>query len=152
MAGVEYEPRSDFGVKFNGTTTPTVLLDVVHFHYPWILLLVFLTTFIANSILSAPASATVVEPTVTGPGGKPLPRSAKKSKEEKEKRKQQDFSPVRKLVFIYLSAGVILTFVGSAINIVLHALTERENGWWCGESTAVSGRRTLNIFQPNLTL
>ena len=147
MAGVEFEPGSDFQVDFNGTAKPTVLLDIVHFNYPWVLLVVFLATFIVNSILSVPLAATVVEPAITGPGGKPLPRNAKKSKEEKEKRRQQDFSPVRKLVFIYLSAGVILTFIGSAINILVHALTKRENGWWCGEATSVSVHNTPGVFR-----
>jgi hypothetical protein len=126
-------------VRFNnGTTTAKVLLDLTHFNYPWVLLIIFLVAFVTNSILTAEPSSEVIGPVVTGPGGKPLPRSAKKSKEEKERRKQKDFSPGRKLVFIWLSAGLITTFIANAVNIVVHALTKRENGWWCGESTAVS--------------
>lgn len=138
MAGEGAELRSGSGYNGTSTSTPTRLLDVVHFHYPWVLLLVFLAAFVVNTILTAAPSASSVEPNLTGPGGKPLPRSAKKSKEQREKLKLQDFSPVRKLVFLYLSAGIIATFVGSAVNIIIHALSKRENGWWCGESTAVS--------------
>ena len=137
MAGGEVELRSDFGS--NGTTQSiTAVLNVVHFNYPWVLLVIFLVAFVANSVLTA-ESSTSVEPTVTGPGGKPLPRSNKKSKEEREKRKLEDFSPIRKLLFVWLSAAVIITFVGNAVNIVAHALTKREDGWWCGEAPAVSG-------------
>jgi ABC-type transport system involved in Fe-S cluster assembly fused permease/ATPase subunit len=139
MAGEGAELRSGSGYNGAPTSTPKRLLDVVHFHYPWVLLLIFMVAFVANSILTAEPSAAAFEPNLTGPGGKPLPRSAKKSREEREKLKLQDFSPVRKLVFLYLSAGVIITFVASAVNIIIHALTKRENGWWCGESTAVSG-------------
>jgi hypothetical protein len=139
MAGEGIELSSSSGL-FNGTTPVEILLDLTHFNYPWILLVIFLTAFVTNSILSAEPSSESIEPVVTGPGGKPLPRSSKKAKEAKEKKKKlKDFSPGRKLVFIWLSAGVITTFVANAVNIVVHALTKRENGWWCGEATAVSG-------------
>jgi hypothetical protein len=137
MAGEGVELSSGFWS--NGTSTTTKLLDLAHFNYPWILLVVFLISFVANSVLSAEPKSTSVEPKVTGPGGKPLPQSTRKSKEEKEKRKLKDFSPLRKLLFLYLSAGIITTFLANAVNIVVHALTKRENGWWCGEATAVSG-------------
>ena len=138
MAGEGFELSST--IRFNGTITE-VVLDVTHFNYPWILLFIFLTAFVANSILSAQPSAETVESIVTGPGGKPLPRSAKKLKEAKENVNLKDFSPGRKLLFIWLSAGVIITLVANATNIVAHALTKRENGWWCGEATAVSRKR-----------
>jgi hypothetical protein len=136
-------------LEFNGTTTE-VLLDITHFNYPWILLVIFLAAFVTNSILSAEPSSESIEPVVTGPGGKPLPRTTKKSKEAREKKKLEDFSPGRKLLFIWLSAGVITTFVANAVNIVVHALTNRENGWWCGEATAVSGNCTRNIMECSL--
>ena len=137
MAGEGVELSSDSWS--NGTSTTTTLLDLTHFNYPWVLLVVFLIALVANSILTAEPTSTSVESTVTGPGGKPLPQSTRKSKEEKEKRKLKDFSPVRKLLFLYLSAGLITSFVANAVNIVVHALTKRANGWWCGEATAVSG-------------
>jgi hypothetical protein len=122
----------------NGSA-PEVLLDIIHFNYPWVLLLIFLAAFVTNSVLTAESSTDIDEPVVLGPGGKPLPRSAKKLKEAKEKKKLKDFSPYRKLLFAWLSAGVIVTFIANATNIIVHALTKRENGWWCGEATAVSG-------------
>jgi hypothetical protein len=140
MAGEGADRRSGF--ESDGTATPcVVLLEVVHFHFPWVLLLLFIVAYMVHSVATAESSAEPAGPTVTGPGGKPLPRSAKKREEEEERlrRKRQDFSPLRKLVFYYLSAGVIVTFVANAANIVIHALTKREEGWWCGEPMAVSG-------------
>ncbi|KAG0648707.1 Aspirochlorine biosynthesis Q [Hyphodiscus hymeniophilus] len=134
MAGEAFELSST--IRFNGTATE-VLLDVTHFNYPWILLLIFIVSFVTNSVLTAEPSSETIEAVVTGPGGKPLPRSAKKSKEAKEKTKLKDFSLGRKLLFIWLSAGVITSFVANATNIIVHALTKRENGWWCGEATAI---------------
>lgn len=148
MAGEASELSSSPG--FNGTTNIEVLLDRTHFNYPWILLVVFLAAFVTNSVLTAEPSSESVESVVTGPGGKPLPRSAKKSKEAKEKKKLKDFSQGRKLLFVWLSAGVIITFVANATNIVVHALTKRENGWWCGEATAVSCKVNLPDFCPML--
>ena len=143
MAGEGIELSSTF--RLNGTA-PEVILDITHFNYPWVLLLIFLVAFVANSILTTEASSETIEPVVTGPGGKPLPRSAKKLKEAQEKKKKlKDFSPGRKLLFVWLSAGVIVTFAANATNIVVHALTKRENGWWCGEATAVSGNPTRRI-------
>jgi hypothetical protein len=140
MAGEGFLRRSNGGSD-GASTPPTALLDFLHFHFPWVLLLLFMVAFVANSVASAESSADTAGPVVTGPGGKPLPRPTKKREEEQERlrRKRLDFSPLRKLVFYYLSAGVILTFVANATNIVIHALTKRADGWWCGEPTAVSG-------------
>jgi hypothetical protein len=149
--GVELSSKSGPG----GTSTPAailLLLDVVHFHYAWVLFVVFLAAFIANSILSAEPSSESKEPVLLGPGGKPLPRSTRKTKEEREKKKLKDFSPGRKLLFFYLSAGLLATFVANAANIIIHALTESENGgWWCGEATAVSGHSPKTSSESSLT-
>jgi hypothetical protein len=135
--GVELGSRFDS----NGTSAPsTALLEVIHFNSPWVLLLVFSVAFITNSVLTAESSNGRSGPAPLGPGGKPLPRSTKKKEEEEERlrKKRQDFSPLRKLVFYWLSAGLIATFVANGANIVIHALAKRENGWWCGEATTVS--------------
>ncbi|PQE15591.1 Heavy metal tolerance protein [Rutstroemia sp. NJR-2017a BBW] len=139
MAGDGRGMSLSSGIHTNGTGTDTStrILDLVHFNYPWVLLVVFLLAFTAHSILTAESTDDSAEPILTGPGGKPLPRSARKTEEEKRKRKSQDFSPVRKLLFLWLSAGILATFLGNAINIVVHALDKRENGWWCGEATAI---------------
>ena len=138
MAGEKVELGSP--LRFNGTFTETDLLKFVHFHYAWVLFVVFLTAFVTNSILSAEPSSELKGPVLLGPGGKPLPPSAaRKHKEEREKRKKlKDFSRGRKLIFLYLSIGLLTTFVVNAINIIVHALTASENGWWCGQAAAVS--------------
>jgi hypothetical protein len=50
------------------------------------------------------------------------------------------------LLFLYLSIGLLATFVANAINIIVHALTASEDGWWCGEATAVSGNEIQVCF------
>jgi hypothetical protein len=115
------------------------LLNGIHFNYPWVLGVIFLLAFVADSVLTAEPASESVAPTITGPGGKPLPRSAAKYKEELQKwRRMKDFSRGRKTLFLYLHAGFLATFLLSGISIVAHALSEPEPGWWCGKATAVS--------------
>ncbi len=145
MAGESVELSSPLGV--NGTFTETDLLDVVHLHYAWVLFVVFIAAFVTNSILAAEPSSESKGPVLLGPGGKPLPPSAaRKNKEERERKKKlKDFSRGRKLLFLYLSIGLLATFVVNAINIIVHALTKSENGWWCGEATSVSGNQFKDV-------
>lgn len=140
MAGERFELSSiSWHNRTRDETTPMEILDVVHFHSPWVLFVIFLVAYIANSILTAEPSTESKEPVLLGPGGKPLPRSARKAKEERDKRKKlKDFSPGRKILFLYLGAGVLATFVANGINIIVHALTKVGDGWWCGKSMAVS--------------
>ncbi|KUJ21987.1 uncharacterized protein LY89DRAFT_608651 [Mollisia scopiformis] len=139
MAGGRLELSSNSGNDGIDADATIVLLNAVHFNYAWVLFVVFLVAFVANGVLSAEPSSNSKEPVLTGPGGKPLPQSsARKSKEEREKRKKlKDFSPGRKLLFLYLSAGLLATFVGNGANIIIHALTQTDNDWWCGEATAL---------------
>lgn len=118
--------------------TTNRLLDIIHFNYAWFLGLIFVVAFVANSFLCAQsAAAETNEPVLLGPGGKPLPQSARKTKEElKKKKKLLEFSPGRQQVFLYLSAALLATFVAHGSNVIIHALVEAE-GWWCGEASAI---------------
>ena len=117
--------------------TAQAILTYVHYAYPIVLLLLFLLAFTIHSVLTA-SKDDVVEPVPdqTGPGGKPLPRNISPSA-RKQKQKVLDFSPARKLVFGWLSIGVILTFLGNAVTVIVHALVEKTHEWWCGQSTVV---------------
>ncbi len=122
------------------------VLLYTHFSYPIILLAVFLIAFTAHSVLTASKDATVAAcPDQTGPGGKPLPRNTAPSAKEQLQKQALDFSPRRKLVFHWLSLGIVVTFVGNAANVIFHALYKREDNWWCGESVAVS-----NLLLPTI--
>jgi ATP-binding cassette, subfamily B, vacuolar membrane transporter HMT1/ACLQ len=120
------------------------VLYYTHFAYPIVLLFLFIVVFAAHGIMTA--STDVVPPVhslVTGPGGKPLPNTPL----PRERRtKRPGFSYAKRLVFVWLSVGLIFTFIGNALNIVVHALTERNDGWWCGEATTVSDTHTSNLW------
>lgn len=119
--------------------TSREILVYTHFSYPIVVLVVFLIAFTTHSVLTAPKEVLVTTPTTPrGPGGKPLPRKTSPLLKEKLQQQDLEFSPRRKLVFNWLSLGVVVTFLANAINVIFHALYKRKHNWWCGESVAVS--------------
>ncbi len=128
-------------------STAHKVLVYTHFSYPIILLAIFLIAFTAHSIFTASKESTVAATSDrTGPGGKPLPRNTAPSAQEKLRKQALDFSPKRKLIFHWLSLGVVVTFVANAVNVVVHALYKRKQNWWCGESVAVSRQRLITFL------
>ncbi|KAF1351196.1 hypothetical protein BDV97DRAFT_165750 [Delphinella strobiligena] len=120
--------------------TATELLKYLHFAYPLILLVFFITTFTIHSILSANNANDEEEQTSpseehTGPGGKALPKKTGPIGGNKEE--VLDFSRPRKLLFEWLALGAALSFVGNAITVVVHALYSRGEQWWCGQATVI---------------
>ncbi|MCJ1286808.1 hypothetical protein MMC26_006154 [Xylographa opegraphella] len=114
------------------------ILVYIHYASPIILLVSFLLVFTVNSIATAAGDSTTAVPTVqTGPGGKPLPQSKSQRAKAQRKLLVLDFSPRRKLLFDWISLGVILTFVANAIGVISHALLDREHNWWCGPHVAI---------------
>ncbi len=119
-------------------TTAQNILVYTHYSSPIILLALFLFAITAYSIATASSEA-VIHPSTeqTGPGGKPLPQKIRPSAKEKQEKNALCFSRGRKLLFEWLSVGTILTFVGNAVVVILHAIFDRKDNWWCGESVAV---------------
>lgn len=110
----------------------------IHFASPIILLAFFLVAFVAHSIATASKDVIVlVSKDQTGPGGKPLPQDKSTSAQARRKKQTLDLSPARKLLFVCLSVGTILTFVGNSVVVILHAVLNRKDNWWCGQSVAV---------------
>lgn len=112
------------------------ILVYIHYSSPVILLAFFLIAFTAHSIATA-SDEHAVKPATDrlGPGGKPLPQNTR----GKPKAKALDFSRGRKLLFNWLSVGTILSFLGNAAVVILHAVIERKDNWWCGQAVAVGG-------------
>jgi len=113
-------------------------LDALQYAYPIALLAFFLLAFTVRSIAtSANSNTNDAEQPLFGPGGKPLPTS-KKSQRLTRSNAHAEISRSRKLVFEWLSVAVCLTWVGNAVNVIIHALYSRKQGWWCGQSAVVS--------------
>lgn len=111
------------------------LLNYLQIAYPIALILIFITAFTVRSIVTARNdNDDTPQSTQLGPGGKPLPKKSQKNKSEAN---AVDFSRPRKLLFISLQAGVLLSFVGNIALVIFHALLEREQRWWCGQAPTV---------------
>jgi hypothetical protein len=113
------------------------ILSIIHFAYPIVLLVYFLSAFTLRSILLASTddSDHATSDIQLGPGGKPLP---KKKPAAESDNTYLDFSRPRKLLFEWLALGATLTLVGNAITVIVHALYARQEEWWCGQATVVS--------------
>ena len=113
-------------------------LVYIHYASPLILLVSFLLVFTVNSIATATRDSTKAALTdQTGPGGKPLPQSSSQRAQAQRNIQVLEFSSRKKLLFDWISFGVILTFVANAIIVISHALLDREHNWWCGPHVAV---------------
>jgi len=129
-------------------SNPTALL-ILHYLQvisPILLLALYVITFTVHSIVTArddddPTTA----PEQLGPGGKPLP---KKNINKKGPRLAEayDFSKPRKLLFEWVSLGVLATLAGNITVVIVHALVERGERWWCGQAPTVSTRGAGGIL------
>ena len=125
--------------------TAKTILTYIHFATPVILIIYFLSAFTGHSIATASKDTIVKPSSKTGPGGKPLPRNTGRRKNALKNKPVPDFTPATKLVFNWLTVGAVLTFVLNAVVVILHALVDRENGWWCGQDMAVSETSMLDM-------
>ena len=128
------------GPHFIPTDVAESIIYYTHFTYPIALLVLFITSLAVDGIVSSSTDSTISSsgtstPAVTGPGGKPLPKNNRINRAGKSR---TGFSHTKKLLFCYLSVGLVASFICNAVNIIVHALADRDKGWWCGESTAVS--------------
>ncbi|KAI9882459.1 MAG: SEA (Seh1-associated) complex subunit [Watsoniomyces obsoletus] len=111
------------------------LLEITHFAYPAILLVVFLAAVVGHSILTASQHPTLTtSKTLRGPDGKPLPAHAEPSPAGPVT-VRPDFTPLQRALVNALLLTIIATFLADAVNIIVHALSERP--WWCGQASAV---------------
>lgn len=145
------------GLNLSGVATPRSTVEVIYFRaqllYPVVLLIAFIVSAGAHSILTARSEEELVVPVARGPGGKPLPVT-KRKREQSDDLGHTDFSRSSsgRRFFQYATACVILTFFANATAIALRALQARGapgqvGDWWCGEERTVS----LRPLRPWLT-
>jgi hypothetical protein len=134
----------------------SIILKCVEYVYTLVLLVTFIAGAAWYSIVNARKEEDVVQPQVKGPGGKPLPPTKRKKRDNDERKIGPHFRRVAKDVFRTLAAGVFLSYVASSAFILYHAFvmedpyTWTKNGLpWAGEWTAVSDRHPS---RPDITL
>ncbi|KAI0104114.1 hypothetical protein GGR51DRAFT_231969 [Nemania sp. FL0031] len=130
-----------FVVESNDSLVKSIL-TATQYLYPGLLLLVLLLFGAIYSIYTGWNKGDVIVPTVTGPGGRPLPvTKRRRHSDDKSQESERRFSPSVRALFQWLYAVVTLTFVGQGAAIATHALVQRtvqgDQTWWCGEAKAV---------------
>jgi hypothetical protein len=117
------------------------ILSTTQYLYPGLLLLILLLFGAGYSIYKARNQGDVIVPTVTGPGGRPLPVTKKRRVDNASQEPEGRFSPAVRALFQWLYTAVTLTFVGQGAAIATRALIQKsldgEHTWWCGEPKAV---------------
>jgi hypothetical protein len=114
------------------------LLEGVRMASPIWVTVFFGAAFIANAILAARHLTGNGNPVKAGPGGRPLPKRSRSAMAIAKDRDYQDFSPNVKLLFKWLSVGVLLTLMGDATLNLAHTIFYRAEHWWCGQAVVVS--------------
>ncbi|KAI8952018.1 ABC transporter-like protein [Xylaria longipes] len=117
------------------------ILTATQYLYSALLLCILLLVGALYSIYTARKQEDVIVPTVTGPGGRPLPVTKKRHINSTSQESEGRFSPAIRVLFQWLYAAVTLTFIGQGAAIATHALiqttAEGDHAWWCGEPKAV---------------
>ncbi|KAE8306297.1 hypothetical protein BDV41DRAFT_583446 [Aspergillus transmontanensis] len=111
------------------------LLEYLRTGYPILLLLVFISAFVANSVLAAKNANNSPTAAQTGPGGRPLPKRSRSTMAIMKN--PQKFSQNTRSWFRWLSVGILLTILGDAAVNVAHVIVSRSEQWWCGQSVVI---------------
>ncbi|CAJ2506980.1 Uu.00g081660.m01.CDS01 [Anthostomella pinea] len=126
--------------------------NVAQYLYPDLLLLVVLVFGALYSVYNARRKEDIIVPTVTGPGGKPLPVSKRRRTDDESSEPEEAFTPHVRRCFQWIYTMVTFTFIGQGAAIATRALINRStdgvHGWWCGEpkTVYVLGSTFLYIF------
>ncbi|KAK6081654.1 ABC transporter [Seiridium cupressi] len=114
--------------------------NALQYAYPAVLLFAFVIVGATDSILNALRKDDFVAPTVTGPGGKPLPVT-KRKREIRDDGEHEQYSPACKSFFRCCMMLATFTFFCAGANVAARALYNRTasggHGWWCGEPKTV---------------
>lgn len=134
-------------------TLADVLLRETQYLYSLILLVAFISLAAWYSVFNAKKEEDVVQPKVKGPGGKPLPITKRKKRNDGERKIGPRFGSTAKNVFRYLAAVVFLSYLATGTSMFVHAFWhENPYKWskeglpWAGEWTVVCSTGAFFFF------
>lgn len=121
------------------------ILRQTQYLYALVLLVTFVSLAAWYSVFNAKKEEDVVHSTIKGPGGKPLPITKRKKRNDGERKIGPHFGRAAKNVFRYLAAIVFLAYVASGVVMFIRAFWHEDPfKWstdglpWAGEWTVVS--------------
>ncbi|KAK4062088.1 uncharacterized protein Triagg1_10054 [Trichoderma aggressivum f. europaeum] len=125
-------------------TLADILLRDTQYVYSLVLLVAFISLAAWYSVFNSKKEEDLVQPKVKGPGGKPLPITKRKRRNDGERKIGPRFGRIAKNVFRYLAAVVFLSYVATGVSMFVHAFYhENPYKWskdglpWAGEWSVV---------------
>lgn len=132
---------SEVGRDLRGCTMPQLVFLQAQVLYPFLLLLAFGVVFAVHSVIASRHQEDVEKPSVTGPGGKPLPVTRIKLERSRILHTTTtEFSQKSYAAFRIGAAAVVLTFMYHAVHILMQCVHAEwtDIGRFCNEELLVS--------------
>lgn len=126
-----------------GLTMAEKVLRETQYLYSLILLVAFISLAAWYSVFNAKKEEDLVQPTVKGPGGKPLPITKRKKRSNGERKIGPRFGSTAKIVFRILAAGVFLSYLVTGVAIFYHAFWHENPYKWSKEGLPWAGEWTV---------
>ncbi|CAK7227297.1 ATP-binding cassette-type vacuolar membrane transporter Hmt1 [Sporothrix curviconia] len=127
-----------------GRSWPEAIVFSLELWYGVFLLVIFVVSIVLNSIFDSRRAAQLIQPAATGPGGRPLPATRRRSQDSSTLSftPTSEISNFTKRVYTTCYTFVIASFGADFASVLTHAFSDTKNpeiefGWWCGEETAV---------------
>lgn len=140
------DPR-DLGSTSGDSSMVDAILRKTQYTYALVLLVAFVTGAAWYSVYNAKKEEDVVQSTVKGPGGKPLPSTKRKKRDDGERKLGPRFGPAAKNVFRYLAAVVFLSYIGTGVSMFIHAFWHENPYKWSKEGLPWGGEWSVVCFK-----
>lgn len=128
----------------DGLSPVDLVLRETQYLYALVLLVAFISCAAWYSVYNSKKAEDHAQPVIKGPGGKPLPITKRKKRDDGERKLGPCFGRVAKNVFRYLASVVFLAYVASGVSMFIHAFYhENPYKWskqglpWAGEWSVV---------------
>lgn len=124
------------------------ILRRTQYLYALVLLLTFVSFVAWYSVYNAKKDDDIIQSHLKGPGGKPLPITKRKKRDNGERKLGPHFGLAAKNVFRYLAAIVFLSYVGTGISMFVHAFKYENPEQWSREGLPWAGEWSVVSFYP----
>jgi hypothetical protein len=114
-----------------------------------VLLVAFVTGAAWYSVYNSKKEEDLVQSTVKGPGGKPLPSTKRKKRDDGERKLGPRFGPAAKNVFRYLAAILFLSYVATGLCMFVHAFWHENPYKWSKEGLPWAGEWSVVCLIPH---
>lgn len=120
-----------------------LILRQTQYLYSFALLAAFISCVAWYSIYNAKKQEDIIQSHVKGPGGKPLPVTRRKTKDDGERKLGPHFGPAAKNVFRYLAGVIFVSYVATGASMFDHAFYHDNPYKWSKEGLPWAGEWTV---------